>query len=129
MLLINEPELARASESVITKVWGAEFVIENNDKYCCKFLKINPGYRSSIHMHRKKDETFIGIMGTAILSTYSSEGQTISSTGIVPGVKHRIAPNTYHSFEAQTATWVMEISTKHSDDDVVRMEKSKNLNA
>jgi len=128
MLIINEPELAAAADEVIQKVWGSEFVISNNERYCCKFLKINPGFRSSIHMHRKKDETFIGVMGTAVLNVYSAEGQTISAVAIVPGVKHRISPNTFHSFEAQTASWVMEISTPHADKDVVRISESRNMN-
>lgn len=127
MLIINEGELAQKAEKT-EKLWGAEYLILNNERYCCKFLKINPGFRSSIHCHAKKDETFIGVMGTALLTTYTAEGQTFSAIGIIPGVKHRIMPKTYHSFEASgTTAWVMEVSTPHNDQDVKRLEESKKL--
>ncbi len=45
------------------KVWGREEWLVNTDKYCGKFLNVDKGYRSSIHHHRNKDETFYLLEG------------------------------------------------------------------
>lgn len=128
MLIINEGELARCSQQIVKKVWGTEFILVNNDEYCCKFLKINPGYRSSVHMHKRKDETFIGVSGAAQLNFYNPRGESQSIQQIAPGIRCRIQPGQFHSFEAQTQTWVMEVSTSHDDKDVKRLVESRNLN-
>ncbi len=128
MFIINEGELGRFSQEVVTKKWGKEFILVNNDSYCCKLLKIKPGFRSSVHMHKKKDETFIGISGAARLDFYNKQGVTQSAAAISPGVRRRIQPGQFHSFEAQSETWVLEISTSHDDKDVTRLVESRNLN-
>lgn len=127
MFIINEPELAAHAMKVVDKLWGKEFWLVNSELYCCKILKIIPGYQSSIHAHTDKDETFIGIWGIAELQTYMRDAQHFESTAIGPGITHRIQPNTFHSFRAVNVSWVMEISTHHSDKDVIRLEESKRL--
>lgn len=127
MFVINEGQLAASAIEIVPKLWGKEYVLVNNEKYCCKILKINPGFRSSIHCHRKKDETFIGISGTALLSMYHDNGKLRIAYGIDSGRWQRIFPKELHSFEAQNLAWIMEISTTHRDDDVVRLEESKAL--
>ncbi len=42
----------------VNKVWGSEEWIVNNSTYCGKILNIKKGYRSSIHYHKNKHETF-----------------------------------------------------------------------
>lgn len=125
MFVINEPELAMYSEKVVPKLWGVEYWLVNNEKYCCKILKILPGCRCSIHTHKRKDETFIGIQGVVEL-TFHQEAYD-RSVIVGPGVKTRIQPGEFHSFQAINPAWVMEVSTPHSDKDVIRIKESEKI--
>ena len=129
MFLINEPELGRFAKQTIIKMWGREYVIVNNDTYCCKILKILPGFRSSVHAHFVKDETFVGISGSVNLKFYKDNGDWETTVSIHSGSRIRIPPGQFHSFEAQTLSWVLEVSTTHEDSDVTRLAESVNLNA
>ena len=129
MFVINEPELASKAKSIVPKLWGTEFVLLNNERYCCKFLRINPGFVSSIHAHERKDETFVGVSGTVKLTIYTEDKQSFEEHIIASGVRIRIPPQIYHSFEAVTQAWVMEVSTPHSDSDVRRLEESRRIDA
>ena len=127
-MLLNEPELAifRDVEKV-PKLWGCEYVLVNTPKYCLKFLKIIPGFRCSVHAHKKKDETFVGWSGTVQLNIYDDNGTITHWIGIDPGSQVRIPPNTYHSFQAHNVSWILEVSSHHDDKDVVRLEESRRL--
>ena len=133
-MIINEPEIAAAAQKVVKKLWGTEFWMTNNDLYCLKFLKVNPGFQSSIHAHAIKDETFLGWSGTAQLNLYDSRGNPLLDNrnlplviAIHPGVQHRLVPEQFHSFQAVNEAWVLEISTRHSDKDVIRLQESRKL--
>ena len=126
MLIINEGELARNAQ-IVKKLWGTEYILLNNDRYCLKFLKLTPGFRSSVHMHKKKDETFIGISGSARLHFYNPKGESEAVVGIGPGTRKRINAGQYHSFEASSEAWIMEVSTSHKDEDVTRLVESRKL--
>lgn len=127
-MFVNEPEIAQFAMKVVPKLWGTEYWYVNTDRYCLKFLKINPGFQCSVHKHLKKDETFIGLMGTLELIVYRGAGPDGSVVvGLHPGKTFHIPPDTLHSFLAYNVTWVMEVSTHHSDDDVVRVRESRKL--
>ena len=128
MFIVNEGELGFYAEKIVPKLWGVEFWITNNEKYCLKFLKIIPGYQSSVHCHKKKDETFIGISGSVLLDFHDPEtGERTCGTGIGPGEAYRIKPGTFHSFQASNVSWIMEVSTSHDDADVVRIQESRKI--
>lgn len=127
MFIVNEPQVAAASQK-IEKLWGTEYVILNNEKYCCKILKVVPGYVCSIHAHKLKDETFTGLMGTLRLNIHDKKGALVSTEAIHPGRNFRVKPGQYHSFEAVNLCWIMETSTTHSDDDVTRLKESRPIN-
>jgi D-lyxose ketol-isomerase len=127
MMVMNEPALAQHAIKKVVKVWGVEYWITNGEKYCLKFLKVNPGYLSSIHAHTVKDETFIGVMGTLALNLHKSDGYLLSIRAIHPGVQYHIPPGTFHSFQAVNTCWIMEVSTQHSDKDVIRLQESRRL--
>ena len=126
-MIINEPEIAASALKVVTKTWGTEFWIVNCDKYCLKYLKINPGFQSSVHAHAKKDETFVGLSGTLRLNVHFANAQVHTVHAIHPGQTYRIPPETFHSFQAFNVSWVMEVSTHHDDRDVVRLTESRRL--
>jgi D-lyxose ketol-isomerase len=127
MHLINEPVLAQSAQKIVAKVWGTEFWLVNTELYCMKFLKVNPGFRCSIHAHAKKDETFIGWSGVMQLNIHDSKGNVVKVKAIHPGEQYHIWPEVFHSFQAVNLAWVMEVSTFHSDKDVVRISESLRL--
>jgi|HubBroStandDraft_6_1064221.scaffolds.fasta_scaffold02778_12 D-lyxose ketol-isomerase len=127
MMIVNEPSIAAHAAKIEKKTWGVEYWLVNTDLYCCKLLKIVPGYQSSIHAHAVKDETFIGLMGTTQLTIHDGKGHPYEVHAIHPGQQYRIRPETFHSFQAVNVAWIMEVSTRHSDKDVVRLQESRRL--
>lgn len=102
------------------KVWGSEFWLVNNDKYCAKYLVINSNAQGSLHYHPNKQETFIGVEGHAKLII---EGKTFI---IFPGNHPKtILPYEKHQLIGLTDAVVLEVSTPHKETDVVRITESK----
>ncbi|KKM22493.1 hypothetical protein LCGC14_1624800 [marine sediment metagenome] len=48
----------RPAVEVVSKAWGFEKRIVNNDKYCGKLHYIVKGKHTPLHYHKVKDETF-----------------------------------------------------------------------
>jgi len=127
MLIVNEGELGFHAEKIVPKTWGTEFWLANTELYCLKILKIIPGFQCSIHCHKKKDETFIGISGAVLLAFHDLHGKKTTELAIGPGNCLRIEPKQYHSFTCHNVSWIMEVSTRHDDADVVRIQESRKL--
>lgn len=108
---------------IVYKLWGQEWIICNNELYCAKILHLNPGYESSYHFHPQKDETFYIFEGQCHLNLNGTE-QLFTSGDVV-----RIAPRTPHSFYTlgEESCRILEVSTPHSDSDVVRLRESRAL--
>jgi mannose-6-phosphate isomerase-like protein (cupin superfamily) len=115
---------------VTEKLWGAEQDIVTNESYTGKFLDINPGFRSSIHKHDIKKETFYVLSGVVALLFHETNTNTggitmdAISTILTEGQAVTIEPGQYHSFQALVPARVIEFSTPHSDDDVTRVRVS-----
>jgi len=117
----------------VEKAWGQEVWLVNNERYCAKILHINPGFQCSLHMHPVKKETFIVLDGGMMLEV----GRLANDSGtsdkelhaLVAGETYTLEPNTFHRFWSYTdnAAVVLEISSTHSDDDVVRLEEFRPL--
>ena len=113
-------ECALTSPKVVPKVWGREIWIVNIDEYCCKLLDVNKGASGSLHYHKEKKETFMIAIGKIQLEvdkqvfTMKAGPKTIT---ILPGTPHR--------FKALKTSSILEVSTHHREDDVVRIEESK----
>lgn len=107
----------------IPKGWGSERIIANNDKYCGKFLSYTKaGSVSSAHFHPIKSESFLVIQGTFKFSYWDSKGLKKSIEMCQGAIIH--IPNCCpHQLEAlEDDSIILEVSTPHSDDDVVRIE-------
>lgn len=103
----------------VEKVWGEEIWLVN-DEYCSKLLVVDTDAESSYHYHPKKKETFYCIEGYATLTIEGKEYKLapfLRPKTILPGEKHK--------FKAITPTVILEVSTHHDDDDVVRLTESK----
>jgi len=102
----------------VEKVWGKEVWIANEPEYCGKLLYVNRGASGSLHYHPKKKETFHLLQGRIELeygdTTLSAWPEPIT---IQAGILHR--------FTAFVDSVILEVSTHHDDEDVVRIEESR----
>jgi D-lyxose ketol-isomerase len=102
-------------------LWGYEVWIENNELYCNKLLVVNKGYLSSLHFHKKKDETFIILKGKVKLVCYHSAkpNPIIYDSLLYPGDTFRIFPGEMHQFESiAEQSIIMEVSLTDNNDNV-----------
>ena len=97
----------------VSKTWGGEIWVENNELYCCKFLYCKDWTsQGKYHYHKNKDETFCVLQGIMLLAVEGEE------TILTEGEKYRIKPNTKHKFTSITGDCIiLEISTHHEDSD------------
>jgi mannose-6-phosphate isomerase-like protein (cupin superfamily) len=111
------------------KLWGREELIINTAGYCGKILWLKPGFRSSLHYHKRKHETFMCVAGLVNLlympegpqgdyiNTTILRGLDRDSIEIPPGIPHRF-------FAMGGGAAIIEFSTTHNDEDVIRLEDS-----
>ena len=83
-------------------------------------LRVNKGACGSLHYHPAKKETFI--LGVGKIELRYGDKMIRMMAGpkaitILPGVPHR--------FKALKQSVIIEVSTHHEDEDVVRLEVSK----
>ena len=89
---------------------------------------------SSLHYHNKKDETFLVLDGFVELErvlridSLMGTDNKFSVKTLVPGDKVRLEPERAHRFRALNGdAFVLEVSTAHDDEDVVRLQESAKL--
>ena len=121
-------------ETKVKKLWGLERWLHNDDKYCMKVLEIEPGWQSSMHYHRTKEETFLVVQGKIkleIMPHYRRSpdfGDAVRKIYLQPFQAYTLEPYTPHRFTAIGArAIVVEASMLHDDGDVVRLEESKSI--
>ena len=108
----------------IEKPWGAEEILELNDKYMMKRLKMNENCRCSLQYHNKKRETIYVLSGE--LKIIQGKDKTNLSAKIYKsGEVVTIEPLTVHRMEAVTESVYLEASTPETDD-TVRIEDHYN---
>ena len=110
-------------ENIVTKGWGYELWIVNNDLYCCKRLCVLPKKTCSLHYHQNKKETFYILDGELSLTViHKSLQHTINLT---KGQSYTINTNIPHKFTTNKdyPCDFIEISTHHEDSDSYRIEK------
>lgn len=113
----------------VAKLWGLEEWLVNNDKYCAKLLWITPGFQCSLHYHPVKCETFTALEGIIRVEYYQDNthyeillsGNARDTITIPSGTPHR-----FWSMGGEGGL-LLEVSTPHSEDDVVRIEPSREM--
>lgn len=126
---------------IVTKGWGYEMWIENNNEYCGKRLCVLPGKYCSIHYHVNKKETFYVLSGSLRLDVYRkidhneiNKNLWLNENEIVyPEYKLRLHPGDSftidrlhpHQFTAlaNNPCEFIEFSTHHDDNDSYRLVK------
>lgn len=102
---------------LVPKLWGAERILVNSDKYCAKLLEIKGGYQCSLHRH-SKTESFFVLDGMVDIEV-GDERLTLFSQDAV-----HIPSMTWHRFSSKDGAIILEISTPHKDADVERQTES-----
>jgi len=109
--------LGREDDGLIKEVlrdWGKEVWIVNCDEYCSKLLYIPKGAKAGGHYHKKKKETFYCLRGQLTITVNNKEYILDQLSRPLT-----INPNEVHSFKGVSNALILEISTHHSEDDVV----------
>lgn len=102
--------------------WGTAEIIENNELYCGKILRIKKGYRMSLQYHKLKDETLYVLSGKILVEYEKDFTHKIYKETLVKGDKVRIKPLRVHRVTGIENSDIMEISTQSFDEDSYHIE-------
>lgn len=121
----GQAKLKKPMESkFVEKDWGYEIWMANNreENYCGKILKIHEGYKSSMHYHLKKHETFYILSGQLKVELiYTKSGNTgykILKKGDTMEIE-RGQPHQLIAYDGSVE--FIETSTFHEDSDSYRV--------
>jgi mannose-6-phosphate isomerase-like protein (cupin superfamily) len=108
---------------IVTKVWGYEMWIHNDEDYCGKLLVFNKaGDKFSMHYHMKKKETWFVQSGSFLFKWIDVENGRIESSTMVNGDSVLIERGLPHQLIAlEDNSTIFEVSTEHFDDDSYRI--------
>ena len=106
----------------VSKGWGGEYWIHNDELYCGKKLILNAGKRCSMHYHVKKTETFYVQSGKLKMELKHPDGSEETIIMQAGDFLH-LPPHTIHRFTGIEDTEIFEFSTQHFDEDSYRIEK------
>ena len=69
--------MLQSDHKFVSKDWGYEIWIENNQHYCCKHLRVMPKKWCSFHYHENKKETFY-VIGGELLLIYAKHSEDLA---------------------------------------------------
>lgn len=108
---------------IVSKGWGHEQWICNNDKYCGKILVFNPDKKCSVHYHAIKDEVLFVDFGS-IEMLYGWSGEELKSITLTKNMSFHIPTGLRHQMIAgPDGARIFEFSTHHEDSDSIRITK------
>jgi mannose-6-phosphate isomerase-like protein (cupin superfamily) len=106
----------------ITKGWGHELVMHNDDGYCFKQLVFVAGKAGSFHLHAHKTETWFVAEGIFQMNWIDGTTAKRSERTLVKGMVVHLPAGTPHRLKCVEDGVIIEASTPHTDDDVIRIE-------
>lgn len=107
----------------VTKGWGRELWLENDEDYCIKFLDFRPNRGCSMHYHLLKKETFIILQGQFRLTVINTEDATERVIWLQPNDHFTISRGMPHQLWTKTGGRILEASTQHFETDSYRIAK------
>ena len=111
-------------EKQIKKPWGAEEIIEINEKYMVKKLTMKVDHRCSLQYHEKKRETIFVLSGK-LRVIYGETLETLITTELDPGDTLTLLPGIIHRMEGASDAIYLEASTPEMED-VIRISDDYN---
>ncbi len=102
----------------IDKPWGYEEIIETNEDYTVKRIKMNEGCQCSYQYHEKKLETIIVLAGELIITSEKGKKKYLpgESITIIPFEKHRMASKNGDAIYLECSTSELEDVIRIKDD-------------
>ncbi len=104
----------------VEQPWGSEDWIWNG-RYCGKKLLIKKGKQTEWVYHRVKDKVLYVEAGQVLLTySYDADAKFASELTLSADAAFHVPPGMYHSIKAIDESRLLELSTHHSDKDVIR---------
>lgn len=119
----KETKTKKLPVEIVKKGWGKEIIFVNNDEYCGKLLCFEKGKKFSMHYHILKKETWYISKGKFILIWVETNNGTTYSEYLNVGDVITNERGEPHQLIALEDAEVLEVSTKHYDEDSYRMWK------
>ena len=111
-----------SSIKFVSKGWGFEKWIANNEQYCGKLLYLAKGRKCSWHYHKIKDETFYVQSGKLILFYGEDDDINLAQKKVLrKGDYFHVPVGLRHRMYALEDTEMFEFSTQHFDSDSIRV--------
>lgn len=105
----------------VEKSWGYEDWIWNG-RYCGKKLVIDKNKECSFHYHKVKDEVLYLERGKVLLTYgWDEDVDTAATLILTADMAFHVPPGMWHKFKGMEESLIFEVSTHHSDKDVVRL--------
>lgn len=124
--MVNHPKPIFLKTQIVTKNWGREEIICNNEEFCGKKLIFNKGAKFSSHLHYFKREVFLCAQGSVKLITINTEDASKSEHILKIGDIVEIPRLLPHQIIALEDSEIIEFSTHHEDSDSYRVEPGDN---
>jgi mannose-6-phosphate isomerase-like protein (cupin superfamily) len=103
------------------KGWGYEVTIHNDTGYCMKLLRFAQGAKASLHLHLRKTETWYVQSGEFTVTLIDKTDAEAREFRLLPFDTLHIPAGTPHQLTCWEEGFIIEASTRHDDDDVVRI--------
>ena len=118
----HQGKVGNRARTFVSKGWGWEDWIWNNESYCGKLLFVKQGRMCSWHYHNLKDETFYLQSGELeIITGWSDDLSSSMIEPLRPGEAYHIPRGLRHRFRAVQDSYMFEFSTQHFDSDSIRV--------
>jgi hypothetical protein len=130
----------RPEIKLVSKGWGFEKILKQDGSYCCKYMRIVKGMKTSLGFYKIKDRTIYIHSGKVriyyttnakLLKEHLSSGESaiysvtnvLESQVISSGDNFHIPPGMIIQIIATDESEIYEFSTKHVEDDYHRLIK------
>lgn len=111
-----------SSIKLVSKGWGFEKWIVNNEQYCGKLLYFVKDKQCSWHYHKIKDETFYVQSGKLILFYGYDDDISLAEKKVLrKGDNFHVPVGLRHKMYALEDTELFEFSTQHFESDSIRL--------
>lgn len=107
----------------VSKIWGKEIIIDNNNEYCGKILVFKKGDSFSTHYHLLKKETWYILEGRLLMKHFNLQTAEVLETVLNVGDVIIVERGEPHKLTAILDSKILEVSTTHYDADSYRIEK------
>lgn len=112
--------MAEIEHNIVSKPWGYEYIVYQNEYVAMKLLHIRQGERTSLHCHPNKSTGLVVIDGTAEIN-FIADSRTLTAPA-----KQMIRRGLFHQTHAVSPGGILmlEIETPVDKDDLVRLKDS-----